>query len=355
MKFALILPSNIWYCPYLNIYTKVLNELGVDYDIISWNRDGTEQNRGIQYNALLPYGSSSIKSLVRYYSYSMFIQQVLDKHRYEKLVIFGPQLAIFLSSYLSKKYVKRYIIDYRDLSIEQRFYFKHSFEKALKYSTSIFISSPGFEKYLPNGFDYKLSHNFDIDLVKKAVCRNGTRFSQSGKYNVLTIGSIRDYAANAEVIQALANFKDFNLKFVGKGVASSKLEFYSSKIGAKNVDFLGYYQKEEEGGFIQNSSILNIYYPKIKSHSSALSNRFYNALIYKRPMIVTSNSIQAYYVEKYHLGVSVDDCVGLGDKLISFLTNVDVEEFNKRCNCLLDNFIEDYNRFYSSIKELVEA
>ena len=34
MKIGLILPANIWYCPFVNIYTKILERENIDYDII---------------------------------------------------------------------------------------------------------------------------------------------------------------------------------------------------------------------------------------------------------------------------------------------------------------------------------
>ena len=49
MKIGLILPANIWYCPFVNIYTKILERENIDYDIISWNKEGNE-TQGIQYN-----------------------------------------------------------------------------------------------------------------------------------------------------------------------------------------------------------------------------------------------------------------------------------------------------------------
>ena len=38
MKVAIIIPSVHWNCPYADIYARLFDNHGVDYDIISFNR-----------------------------------------------------------------------------------------------------------------------------------------------------------------------------------------------------------------------------------------------------------------------------------------------------------------------------
>ena len=86
-----------------------------------------------------------------------------------------------------------------------------------------------------------------------------------------------------------------------------------------------------------------------------MSNRIYLALIYKKPIIVTSNTTQAEYVEKYNVGLSIDNCDDLYGKITNFLNNEDEKQFNERCNKLLQEFMTDYNKFMSILDEFVEA
>ena len=43
MKIALICPSNMLYMPYVDNYTKILEENNTNYTIINWDRFGTEE------------------------------------------------------------------------------------------------------------------------------------------------------------------------------------------------------------------------------------------------------------------------------------------------------------------------
>ncbi len=356
MRIGLILPSNIWYSPYINIYTKVLKDLRIDYDIVSWNRDGKDSSVGFQYNVRLPYNTTNrVKKFKEYFSYCRFVQRICQSQNFDKLIVFGPQIGIFMGKYLRSKYNKRYIFDYRDLSIEQSPIFSKTFFKVLDCAAAIFISSPGFKSCLPLGHKYNISHNFDIDKVYEAISSPQKECGFTRGYNILTIGGIRDYDANIEVIDALADVHPFKMMFVGKGPASSQIEAYAISRNIGNITFKGFYKKEEEGKFIQESSFLNIYYPKIISHSTALSNRFYNALIYKKPMLVTSGSIQGDYASRYGLGISVDNCSDIDKKLMQYVKNTNYTEFFNNCNNLLSQFVGDYNNFVAIVKSFIKS
>ena len=115
----------------------------------------------------------------------------------------------------------------------------------------------------------------------------------------------------------------------------------------------GYYEKKDEGHIIEKCSLLNIFYPKIISHSTALSNRFYNGLIYKKPMLVTKESMQGDFVEKYNLGLALDNCDNLEFEINNFFNNNDFSDFYQSCNQLLLRFIDDYEIFKNKVIEFI--
>ena len=345
MKVGLIISANIWFCPYLHIYTKILDKKHINYDIVSWDRKGMDGKQGMQFHSSLQ--RNRIEKFISFLLYTRFIKKVIRKENYDKLIIFGPKLGVFLSGLLKRKFNKRYIFDYRDLSIEQNRIFNSKFVETLTNAAAIIISSPGFKKYLPKGFNYVISHNFDIDKVISShqIHSNSTDTMLKEKIKVLTIGGIRDYVSNEEVIRALANNEKFELYFVGKGQESDNLKKYVEAHNIKNVFFHGYYKKEDEANFIKDADFINIYYPKVKTHETALSNRFYNALIFNKPMLVTANSIQGDYVERYDLGLSVDDCVDLDKKIIDYLSSEHIRHIQENSLYLLDLFVKDYHVF----------
>ena len=354
MKIALVLAGNIWFAPYLSIYTKMLDEWKISYEIISWNRDGNDPNIGIQYGEKLNVKNGGA-DLLSYWKYLSFVKKKILQNRYSKLIVFGPQIGILLHSFLRKYYNGRYILDYRDLSIEQKFYLQGVFKSLLKHSYANVISSPGFKKYLPSNVQYYISHNFDASLVECVLESKSYSYKWKAPdvVDVLTIGGIRDYSSNIEIIKSLANNSNFMLRFIGKGHAADLSQQYTIKYAIQNVSFEGFYSKEKEGTYIEKCTFLNVFYPTVKTHSTALSNRFYNALIYKKPMIVTSNSTQGDLVDNYQLGISIVNTDNLVLKLNDYISNFDYLSFCQRCDLLLSSFMNDYLVLKKMVKNFV--
>ncbi len=341
MKIGVITPNNLWVSPYVKIYTRLLDEIKEEYEIISWNREGREEE-GIQFNCSTK-NRNPLALLWAYNKFASFVKKTVQKQNYDRLIVFTPQSALFFSGFLKKYYCGKYLFDYRDLSLEQKPYFKKLFLTVLQNSAVNVISSPGFKKYLPQGFDYIISHNFNVDIVKQALTSEPSVLHTDG-LSVLTIGAIRT-DMNPEIIDTLGNADGVSLSFVGKGPASQSLEDYARDKGYKNVTFKGYYQKEEEADIINGCNFINIFYPQVPSHTTAVSNRFYNSLIYKRPMLVTKNSTQGDYAEKYNVGLAIEDCSNLSDAMNEYLRNLDYPTYCHRCNELLMELLSDYHKW----------
>ena len=351
MKIALVVPNNLWVCPYVSNYSRILDKEGSEYEIISWNRANKEE-RGIQYNKK-ETTRSLLGVLWSYINFAGFVKRTLLAGEYDKVVVFSPQLAIFLGGFLKKHYKGRFIVDYRDLSIEQKPMFGILFKSVLRNSYANVISSPGFKNYLPTGIEYVVCHNFNEEIVNKALQDKAEPYT-GNSIKVLTIGALRK-DMNIEVIDALGNVEGVELSFVGKGVSSDYLEGYVKEQGYDNISFTGYYRKEDEASIIKSNTFINIVYPLIPSHISALSNRFYNSLIHKRPMIVTKNTIQGDYAEKYGVGLVVENCNGLSNQLIEYKNRLDFDKYACQCNSLLKVFLEDNKTFEGIISSFIKS
>lgn len=350
MKVALVIAGSIWFSPYVRIYTRLLESLSVDYSIISWNREGDDKPEGFQYNV----NSHSPASFSAYRGYVKFIKKTIREQGFDKVIVFGPQMACLLSSFLLVHYRNRYMIDYRDLSIEQKPGFRQLFSLMLKFSCLNVVSSPGFIKCLPKR-KYYISHNFDVKTVREAITKSteGSFFRKDG-IKVLTIGGIRDYSSNIEVVKALGNKAGIRLDFVGKGGAAEQIKEYCQIHAIHNIGFKGFYQKEEEPAYIQACTFMNIFYPRVITHDTALSNRFYNSLIYKKPMIVTKDTTQGNYAEEHRVGIVIADCGDLEQQLHSFL-ECDFGDYATRCNNLLKSFLIDQEEFEIKVKQFVTS
>ena len=111
MKIALICPSNMLYMPYVDNYTKILDEINVDYSVINWDRFKIEKDSEFTYrDSKIGYQ----RGFLDYFKYSRFVLNILEKNKYDKVVVFGIQLVFFLKRHLIREYSNKYIIDIRD-------------------------------------------------------------------------------------------------------------------------------------------------------------------------------------------------------------------------------------------------
>lgn len=347
-RIALIVSNNVWCCPYVNIYSKLLDDWDVPYDIISWDREGRKEEC-VQYKNV-EKSRNPISILWSFVKFSAFVKKYIRDKKYSRVIVFDSQLGIFLASFLKKYYKDNYVFDYRDLSIEQNAFFKRPFLKLISNSYLNVISSPGFKKYLPPA-EFALCHNIDIKKAQNSLLSKAVSINRKD-IKVLTIGAIRK-DSNIEVIDALGDKEGYSLSFVGKGPFSSNLESYVNNKGYKNVNFKGFYIKEEEEAIIRESTMINIVYPLIPSHISALSNRFYNSLIYRRPMLVTKGTIQGEYAEEYKVGLSVNDYSNLPSDICNYLKTLDYNDYDNNCKKLLSKIINDNELFEQKLKDFV--
>ncbi|MBR5594115.1 MAG: hypothetical protein IKW46_08590 [Bacteroidaceae bacterium] len=349
MKAAIIILGNSWVCPYVNTYRRILEKQGCVYDVILWDRDGSDAAAPIRYSSGKANLANPLVKAYHYLKYADFIKRTILENGYDRLVVSGPHLAILLSGVLRKKYKGRYIIDYRDISVEQHLLLGGVYSKVLESSFCNVISSPGFRKYLPAGYDYLISHNFSIDVAMESLKSDSSNFTKSLPLEILTVGYIRNYNSNVKVIQSLGGNADYSLSFVGRGDAAASLQEFAAAKGYANVGFKGFYKKEDEAAIVSSCDFINIFFPDDVEHSPIMSNRFYLALIYKKPMIVTEGSVQAALVKEYGLGVVTGDCSTLDADIREFCSAYNHTVFCNKCKDLLELFVEEYRVFEQSV------
>ena len=153
-KVLLICPSNLCYMPYAQHYLNILNEYGVEYEILYWDRFNLLEN-----NNYLRYNDKKIghrRTFIDYLSFSWFVRKACKSRKYKKVILFGLQLAFFLSDFMRKNYYGKYILDIRDYHPVSRLFNLSDFIRSAGF---VVISSPGFLCWLPKAPNYMVCHN----------------------------------------------------------------------------------------------------------------------------------------------------------------------------------------------------
>jgi hypothetical protein len=349
MKVALILASNTSYAPYMYHYIKMLKEQNIDYDIIIWNKDNVFEEHCISYNMSADLNKSRLFRIKNYFGYSKFVQDVLKNGEYKKVIVFTIFLGILLYPYLKKKFQKLYFFDIRDYS-PILIFLPWIVSLVINNSYNTTISSPGFLKWLPKSNKYLLSHNYRFNNAHI----NNKNVNLGLKNTILTIGYLRDFEMNKSLIQSFQNNDKFLLKFVGNGLAYQPLVDFVRKSNITNVVFTGAYEKKNEFDYLNGVRLMNILLSDDINSNTLMTNRFYLAVSNGIPVIVNNNSTQGEYVNKYNLGININNKEVISKTVKTYLDNFDNEEFLKGSADFIIDICLDQEKFEMSFKKFIK-
>ena len=349
-KILLISGSNPDMAPFISFYTNILTRHGIDYEILYWNRHGRMKSpvsETIIYDRKFSNDYSDYRKLYESYLFFRYCRNHLRKNKYKGLICFTIMPLVFFNRFLKKYYSGNYIFDIRDSSpILKIDFFKKKITDIIRNSYRTVISSEGFKRWLPKDVNYLISHNIDSGLWSNVYDNSKQAFRP---IKILTIGYMIRFQPNNLIIDAFGNDGDTKLSFVGDGPMTNPLKQYCLQKGYNNVSFSGRYQKNEELGFYQDASIINILLPHTLNSDTCMSNRFYNSVLMRKPMIVNEGCYQSELVEKYHLGVVIYDYDRIKDTVKEYWENLDWNEYDEGCKLFIEDVKRDMVEFENQV------
>lgn len=346
MKIALICPSNMLYMPYVDNYTKIFDEINVDYSVINWDRLKIEKDNEFTYR------DSKIghqRGFLDYFKYSRFVLNILKKNNYDKVVVFGIQLVFFLKRYLIKEYRDRYIIDIRDYNKIIK-YFK--IEKTIAHSNFTVLSSPGYKEWLPKSNKYIINHNTKIESLDELIEVKPFDLSSGNKISVGCIGALRDYKINIDFIESLRNSEIVQLNYHGEGDINEDISKYLFEHDIKNVKLTGRYDKKEEPELYIKNNIINVLrYNDGINNKTALPNRLYNATIYGKPMLAFEGTYLSEIVKKYNLGIVVESFDNIETVILQYINDFKLEFYENGRTLFFETVIKENKEFRDRLEK----
>ncbi len=345
MRIALVCPSNMVYMPYIGNYKKILEETGVDYDIINWDRFSIEEESEIVFKDTK---IGHRRGFLDYYKYSKFVLNILKNNNYDKIIIFGIQLVFFIERFLIREYSNKFIIDIRDRHGIIKFF---NIKKAIDNSAFTVLSSPGFKEWLPKSNRYIINHN------TKALKLEATNDEVLVKERIILsyIGAIRDYDVNIQLINDLDISKRIKLEYHGEGIVNAELCAYIERNHIKNVEITGRYTSEIEDDFYKKSDIINILIPDTDINSKTLlTNRLYQAVVFGKPILTNKGSYQATVIKKYNLGIVIDSIDNVEKKIMEYFNDFDMKVFNFGRESFFEKVMKENGQYEIKLRDFFE-
>jgi hypothetical protein len=346
MRIALICPSNLLYMPYVSNFERILEASAVEYEVINWDRFHIEDNHPLKYR------DSKIghrRNVLDYYKFSVFISEKLKLNNYDKVIVFGMQVAFFIKSILLNNYNGKYILDIRDYNKIMRFF---NIKETIDNSSFTVISSPGYKEWLPESNKYIINHNTQVSCLEDLEEIN-IDFKKE-KLDLANIGAIRDYSINIKLINSLRNSNAFNMYFHGEGSINKNISRHLKINNIKNVYLTGRYKNEDEISLYKQSDLINLLVPNNHINSrTLLPNRLYNAALFGKPVIAFEKTYLAEQIKKYSLGITLNSFNNVEEKICSYLKYLSIDEYNQGRKSFFKNVIRDNELFRMYMGEFI--
>lgn len=354
-RVALVFIGNIEFCPYMKEYQQILNDLQIDYDVIFWKRDNLSLKYPQNYHFFDLPSSLRKKKYLKIFDfirYTLWLKKFFERNHYTHLIFLDTLSGIigYLLGVIKKDV--HAVLEIRDYSYEKIKLFKLIESKVIDKVEQVFISSPAFQRFLPK-HDYCVTHNFNaIEYKENYISRSFAKKVRGTPLNIVYVGTIRYFNYQKAIIEELKNDSNFNISFHGIGADYRKLKQYCTDKNIKNVEFTGLYTSAQKAGFYKKADIIiNCYDIHIGNEVMyAISNKFYDGLIYHLPQISESKTYKGKLIEKYHLGITWQPQDGkLKEKIMNFYYSIDENKFNKSCIEKMEDYYIEYKRYTERI------
>lgn len=353
MKVCIISYDEYINIPYIQKYEYYLKKHNISYDIILWDRrDVIKDNVEGTYLFKSPVRKSKLSKIIPFLKWRKFVLQILESNVYDKLIILTTIPGILIYKKLLNQYEEKYIFDIRDYTYEYLKIYKKMVNKLVQKSSITFISSEGFKSWLQPNEKICITHNItnidknlhDINLLKNR--------------EVITIGfvgGIRYYDENKKLIENLQNRRDIQMVYAGKVHAGIKLKEYCVKNNVVNVTFEPEFTNDQKPEIYKNIDVINaVYGDNNMVVKTALPNKLYDCILFKKPIMASENTYLAEIVKKYHLGFAIDiEKDDIYNKLYEFISKFNLQLFLEGCDELIQKVIQEEKNVTLKIEDFI--
>lgn len=351
---TIVFCGDLMYCPYIKRYTERLDLHNIEYEVLFWNRAGLQMQLPENYKFFdlqSDTGRNPLNKLTDFRKFRYWLKKCIKNDNPDKLIILSTMSGMVIADLL-KSYKSKYIFDIRDYSYEHIRLFRKIESEIIKNSSFTSISSEGFKEFLPDE-EYVIAHNFNRnDMIDQMPFKR-----KPFPINLVWNGMVRYFEFQKKYIDALANDSRFFMTYHGNGTDLGKYKKYCMDNNIKNVAFTGSYDNSEKAKLLSDAGILNNCYGsrddiKVKY---AVSNRFYDALIYGIPQLVEPGGYKSNIIKKWNVGIDLNANEDFADKLYKYYMEIDEKDFNLNCKKALQTIINEDDVYINKIDEFIKT
>ena len=355
MKVAVLLYQNMRHAPFFKFYEHILQSMNnVDYDVLYLDRHPELREPKDAHHIAIPWiGTDDHKYLLKMLtgiSYAVQVRRIIALGQYDFIIVLTTMPGVLLSGFLSKHYHNKYIVDIRDYTKEHFSLYYKAEKKLVDNSALNVISSPDYSLFLPAS-EYHVCHNLNIE---DSNSENRIFKKADNKHIVIAyIGNIQ-YAEYCQQLIDLVNKDDrFEFHFYGSEGGNQVVTNFVNYLHNPRIVMEGSFRPGEKPSiFARSDLIFNCYGNNNNIVKYAISNKYYDAACYRRPLLVSPDTTMARLTGKFAFSLDLQNCCNLNE-LYLWYCGIDNLSFDNYCKSVVDNANLENSILEATIKKLL--
>lgn len=349
MKVALISCCSVRYMPYIELYKSILSRLNIDYIIINEH----EQDETLPSNHYT-YKAQSSKSILgkihKFIGWRSFVKKTLKQHKIDRAVILTTWPGVKLIDFWTRKFKNKFILDIRDFTSEGEKIYGTCVNTLIKKSYITVVSSEKFKTWLIDSPKINVAHNMPVEYTEN---KNAT-LKAGQPYTIGYIGLVNYGKQNEALANAFANSENVTLKFKGTIEKSCHIKEYCEKNNITNVIFTGRYNNSEKAKLYDDIDMINaVYGNNSLVVTTALPNKLYDCIIYKKPIIASKGTYLGELAENFNIGLAIDtEEDDISSVINEYVTSFNEDTFLEGCHKLLQLATQEHSNTIKKIEEV---
>lgn len=349
--------------PYLAKYEKLLQEAGVAYEVVLWNRTPQKNNpvitsEGNIISINLPCRGSFYTRVIKFFLWSVIARKVIRKQKYSALIMLSTVPTVLLGDMLLCKFRQRYLFDIRDYTFEGRKPMRKLVMRLINNSALTAISSKGYMRWLDPSPKIMVNHNITVENAEEYTapdlkCRDVLRFA--------FVGNVRLDTQTEALLLQLKDRSDFEQHFYGRVLPSCPIERIAEENHVGNLILHGAFDVTQKQRFFKDIELLNAVYANAQREediplgdSTPIPNRLYDCLVFYRPLVASRGTYLAELIDTYGLGCTVNGFSKDAPQIIrNYADNFDREAFMRNCDRLRELVCREEEEYIAKLSGIL--
>ena len=347
-KICILSAVNIRHMSMISIYTQLMKQDGIEYDIIYMDKYGEKENFECaqMYRCVnkVKQNRPKIIKMIKYMMFLPYAVRILNKNKYDFVIVWNDVAIFMFATYLSRKYKRKYCLNVRDNMGYEKKSRKRRYEKVFRNAAFNTISSKGYLDFLPENIDYIPIHSLNLSVLEGMKQHTSMR-KEGEPIRIGFIGNVRFFERNKKLLNVFANDIRFELHYYGTN--AEILEKYAKENNIHNTVFHGSFPVDDTKKFLENIDIMNnLYGNETINLQKAISIKFYHALYARIPILVCDNTYVGELAQQVGIGFEVQKIdEKMKENLYSWYSHLDFNVIDASCRSYLAEALEENNIF----------